>query len=149
MSPETSQIVHIILIGVIAAFLLWQSKRPITVANIVQSVKDAQPEAVEVAAVAEMAVMSAEQYGEDGILKTSEAKLKHAIKVFRRWVPASKGISETDMLDAIHAFVPVANALTAQTQVAFEIEEELVAGDGLPQVPLLPLNMPANRKPGL
>lgn len=101
----------ILALAVVAfGYMLWRGSQ----------IKDAALSAQEVRNVAEMAALAAEEFGRKGHLTTSDAKLRYAIKVFRRWVPTGK-LSDQDMLDAIHSAVPLVNSLRPGTIV---IEEE-------------------------
>lgn len=99
--------VPVALSVVVIVYLLWMGR----------NLKDSKASAQEVAQVAEMAVLAAEEYGRTGKLATSEDKLRYAARIFRQWVPIAKGVSDQDMLDALHAFVPLANQLGAQITI--------------------------------
>lgn len=101
----------IVMIGVVY-YLLSKQGRPVDANSIIQAIREGKPLASEIAEVARMGVLAAEEYARTGqIPQIPEEKLRYAMKVFRRWIPAVRGVSDEEALDAIHAFVPYANSL--------------------------------------
>ena len=123
----TDWLPYLIITALAVVFLYQLSKtKTLTIADIKTAVEKVTPLAAQIEPAARMAVLAAEEYGRTGRLITSEEKLRYAIKVFRDLVPASTGISEETMLDAIHSFIPLANSLGVKVEIK-EIEQTIVS----------------------
>lgn len=111
LDPRFLSILTTIVMAAIVLYLLSRLNKPVDVTTVIQAVKEAKPLVAEVMDVAKMAVFAAEQYAKTGqIPDTPDEKLTFAFGVFRKWIPALKGISDEDALEAIHSFVPEVNS---------------------------------------
>jgi hypothetical protein len=105
MSPFWIQFIVIAVLVVLAIIFYARSGGKIT------------PERL--AEIARMGVMAAEQYKASGKIFTNDEQLRFAIDFVKRYFDeffpgAAAHIPDELIIDAIHAFVPEANALTAQ-----------------------------------
>lgn len=102
MTSETISLIVLAVLFVVGALLYWRSNGAIT------------PERL--ATAANLAVMAAEQYRSTGQLQSNDEQLQFAIDFVQRLIPAANNIPDRLIIDAIHSFVPAANAVTAQIE---------------------------------
>lgn len=111
----------LIVVGLVGFFLYQLSKsKKIELTDIAVAIQMAMPLAQKIEPAAKIAVMAAEEFGRIGKLQTSEEKLAYAVDVFHDLVPASWGVTEKMMLDAIHSAVPYANAVGVPVEITHE-----------------------------
>lgn len=102
MSPQTIQWLVLAAFFIIGAAVYWRSKGAVTPEQLAQA--------------AQMAAMAAEQYRSTGQLQSNDEQLQFAIDFVQRLIPAANNIPDRLIIDAIHSFVPAANAVTAQIE---------------------------------
>lgn len=105
MSSQTLQLIVFVGLAFLAALAYWRTKGKVTPQQLAQA--------------AQMAVMAAEQYKTTGELKTNDEQLRFAIGFVKDLLPAANAIPDALIIDVIHAFVPAANAITAQIEAAW------------------------------
>lgn len=99
-----------IAMGAGIAYLIYMGKSPKEAAGLIQ----------EVESVGRMAVLAAEQYARTGKLTTSRQKMAFAAQVFRKWIPAARGVTDEDMFEVLESFVPLANNLGLKLEIIDE-----------------------------
>jgi hypothetical protein len=104
MSYEMLQVVLLAAFFIVGAIMYYRSQGKINPEQLAQA--------------AQMAVMAAEQYRSTGQLQTNDDQLKFAIQFVKSVLPIANAIPEKLIIDAIHAFVPAANAVTAEIMAA-------------------------------
>lgn len=114
MDANTMTIVVSIIAVLIAAFAVWRSGRPVTLQGVTTELAAAQPLAQELANVATIAVQSAEQLKRTGEIKSNDAAFNYALDFVKKWIPASSGIDNKDIIAAINSAVLVASYLADQ-----------------------------------
>lgn len=101
-------------------FYLLSKTKQIEPSDIATAIKAAAPLAAQIEPAARIAVMAAEEYARTGKLSTSDEKLAFAIHTFKSLVPNELGVTEDQMLKAIHSFIPLANSLGVKVEIINE-----------------------------
>ena len=114
MNEQVWQLIEWGLMIVLAIVMFWMGKRTAKPETIVSTLEEMAPLASEIATAAKIAVGAAEEFGRTGdIPQLPDEKLRYAINAFRK-LPYMDSVDEETMLNAIHSFVPVFNALTPE-----------------------------------
>lgn len=124
MSPETAQLLEAIAFIVVAlagVYMLWRYHNGKILSQLIEAAK--------------AAVMAAEQAKSTGEVQTNDQQLSYAIDALKILFPAANRFSNAQILYAIEAAVPVANAVTAQIEAAW-------AGISAPKPMAVPPNKP-------
>lgn len=112
---DTIGIVAIVLAIAAIVYTFWQSKRPVTAANVLTAVQAVPSLATEVNAAAAIVVQSYEQARRKGQLE-STPDLNEVMNKVRGWLPqwAKVDITNTQIIDAINSAILMASAVSAQ-----------------------------------
>lgn len=104
MSEVLTQLIVLVVLAIVGMVVMQWSGGRVTPERLSQA--------------AQMAAMAAEQYKSTGQLKSGDEQLEFAIQFVKQLLPATKSLPDSVIIDAIHAFVPAANAITAQITAA-------------------------------
>lgn len=128
MSAETLNVVLIVLMVIVAGYSIYQQYRrgeEITIANVATELKEAQPLAQELIAVATVGVQAAEQLKNTGKLADNKAAFNYALNFVKKWIPAASGVDNEDIITAIESAVLVANFMSDQLKQARNLPPEI------------------------
>lgn len=117
MSAETLNVILIVLVVLVAVWGVYERYKrgeEVTVTNVVSELKEARPLAEELIAVATIGVQAAEQLKNTGKLPNNDAAFDYALDFVKKWIPASSGIDNADIKNAIESAVLVANYMSEQ-----------------------------------
>jgi hypothetical protein len=114
MSSETTAIVVSVIAIVIAAVTFFRRGEPVTIQGVTDSLEDAIPLASQLAQVAEIAVQSAEQLKRTGQIQSNDEAFNYALSFVKKWIPATEGIDNEDIIAAINSAVLVASYMADQ-----------------------------------
>lgn len=115
MSTDLLSILALIAaIGAIA-YAFWQSKKPVTAANVLTAVQSVPSLATELSTVATMFVQANEQRKKEGNI-TNQQAYQDALNKVRGWFPVEIGLSNDQIIGAVQSAILVASAMTAQTK---------------------------------
>jgi len=76
-----------VLAAAISAYVWYRSGKPVTVTGLQEAYVQGQSLATELSEVARMAVASAQQLKETGVITTNDAAFNHAFDVINLWFP--------------------------------------------------------------
>lgn len=105
LTPEMIYLIVYIVVGAAAIYVLWKYHDAQMLTRLIQA--------------AQAAVMAAEQAKATGKVVTNDEQLVYAIDTLKIIFPQANRFSDEQILSVIHAAVPIANAFTAQIEVAW------------------------------
>lgn len=103
-----------------AIYAATQQGKPVTLAGVVEEVKDAIPVALQAKEIVQIAVDSTEQLKREGMLKDNDEAFNHALNLAKQWLPPEWQVSNEDVVSFINAAVLVSSALARQAGVSSE-----------------------------
>lgn len=109
MSPELIAILTAIVALALAAFTLYKSKTPLTVAGVQQALIDGSHTATEAMAIVQSAVFAAEQLKATGKLPDNNAAFDYAFVQASKLLP---NLDKSTLTMFIESAVPLANQMS-------------------------------------
>jgi len=103
-----------------AIYIATQQGKPVTLAGVVEEIKEAVPVALQAKEVVQIAVDTVEQLKRTGEIKTNDEAFNHALNLAKAWLPPDWRVSNEDIISFINAAVLTSSALARQAGVSSE-----------------------------
>lgn len=126
MTPETLNILLIVIVVVLAGFALFarQQRDPeatITPSVVLEEIKMARPLAVELAEIVQIAVNSVEQLRREGKIQSNDVAFNRALDIAKKWIPDEWEVDNEDLINTINSAVLVASSLRREAGRSSEL----------------------------
>lgn len=112
-----TQVILILITAVVALYAVYaahQKGEVLTPGVVVNEVKAAQPVAVELMEVAQIAVNAVEELRRQGKIQSNDEAFNYALNYMKKWIPDEWEVDNEDIIATINAAVLVASAIREQ-----------------------------------
>lgn len=127
MNADNYQVILIVITLFVAGFSLYRSYKQgetITLTGAVGEIKNAQPDAVKLMEIAQIAVNAVEQLRREHKITSNDVAFNYALSYIKKWIPDGWEIDNEDIIAAINAAVLVASFMSDQIPPKKQEEEE-------------------------